>query len=201
MLLTMIGIIYLNQPEEIRLNQSFSNFPKKIGGWTGNETRFENRIYEVLGVDDSFLCKYYAGDGRSIQLYVGFYQSQREGDLIHSPKHCLPGGGWNITHVSEEDLTVTSSKPQKIKMAKLLIEKGKQKKIVLYWFQSRGRIISSEYMQKIYLVLDSITRRRTDGSFVRLISFVRNGDMDMTTQTMKDFSKLLIPILNQYIPS
>lgn len=201
MILTMFCLRYLSHAENVKPNKPFSSFPKQIGEWVGREARFDERIYAKLGVDDSFLGHYRTSDGHQVELYIGFYQSQREGDLIHSPKNCMPGAGWNIVSTSVEKITIPNNKPQKIKVIKLTLRKGSKRRVALYWFQSRGRFISSEYMQKIYLVIDSITRHRTDGSFVRLISSVIDGDERKTENDLKDFAKLLIPILQEYIPS
>ena len=113
----------------------------------------------------------------------------------------MPGAGWNIISTSLEESILPETKQGKIKMIKLILQKGSQRQVVLYWFQSRGRFIASEYMQKIYLVIDSITRQRTDGSFVRLIAPVIGGNEEQTLKYMKNFSKILIPILQEYIPS
>jgi EpsI family protein len=201
MILTMVLLNYLNHKENIYPNKPFSTFPKHIGEWVGEEYRFEADIYDVLGVDDSFLGSYKTSDGRQVELYIGFYQNQREGDLIHSPKNCMPGGGWNIVHTSLEEIKTPGTNPENYKVIKLMLQKGAQKQVVLYWFQSRGRIINSEYMQKIYLVVDSMMRHRTDGSFVRLIAPVLNGDENKALNTLKDFAVQLMPILYEYIPS
>jgi EpsI family protein len=201
MILTMVLLNYLSHTEDIHPNKPFITFPKQIGEWAGKEYHFEAKIYKILGVDDSFLGSYRTSDGRQVDLYIGFYQSQREGDLIHSPKNCMPGGGWNIVHTSIEEITTPGTNPENNKVIKLMLQKGAQKQVVLYWFQSRGRIINSEYMQKIYLVVDSIIHHRTDGSFIRLITSVENGDEDKALNTLKDFAVQLMPILYEYIPS
>lgn len=201
MLLTFACLKLVNHAEDIDPIKPFSTFPKQIGEWVGKEERFDERVYEILGVDDSFLCTYRTTESRQVQLYIGFYGSQREGDLIHSPKHCMPGAGWNIIDTSFQELTRHNSPLEQIRVNKLTLKKGSEKMVALYWFQSRGRFIASEYMQKIYLVLDSITRRRTDGSFVRLITPVMNGDEEKATIDIKDFARLLVPILGEYIPS
>ncbi len=201
MILTAVCIAYFSNIEDTALHKPFSTFPKQIGDWTGKELRFDQQVYDVLGVDDSFLCDYQTIDGRYINLYIGFYQSQRKGDLIHSPKNCMPGSGWNITSSSLEELTVADAHQEKNKGIKLILEKGNRKQVMFYWFQSRGRYISSEYMQKVYLVIDSITRHRTDGSFVRLITPVAGNDEKKALKELQDFTKLLLPILQQYIPS
>lgn len=201
MLLTMVCLVYISHSENIHPNTPFSTFPKQIGEWVGKEERFDQEIYDLLGVDDSFLCNYNTRKGGQVNLYVGFYQSQREGDTIHSPRHCMPGAGWNIIDTSSEQLTIPNRKPAKIKVARLTLEKGTQRQVVLYWFQSRGRIIRSEYMDKVYLVMDSIAKRRTDGSFVRLIAPAINGDEGKAIKDLKEFAQVLIPILGEYIPS
>jgi EpsI family protein len=201
MIFTAVFLNYINHSEDVRLNKPFSTFPKQIGEWQGIEQRFDDKIYDVLGVDDSYLAAYRNSNGRQVQLYIGFYQSQREGDLIHSPKNCMPGAGWKIVSSSIEELHVSNTDYNTIKTIRFKLKNGIHEQAVLYWFQSRGRIISSEYLQKIYLVIDSITRKRTDGSFVRLIAPIHNGDEEKTLLYLKDFARLIFPILTEYIPA
>lgn len=201
MIFTVAFLNYINHSEDVQPNKPFSTFPKQIGEWRGIEQRFDNRIYDALGVDDSYLATYRNSNGGQVQLYIGFYQSQREGDLIHSPKNCMPGAGWKIVSSSIEELDVSDTDYDKIKTIRFKLKNGIHEQAVLYWFQSRGRIISSEYLQKIYLVIDSITRKRTDGSFVRLIAPIHNGDEEKTVEYIKEFGKRIFPILTEYIPA
>ncbi len=201
MILAMVCLKYISHSEEIKPNKPFSSFPKKIGEWVGEEEHFDQKVYDVLGVDDSYLANYYTQDGRYVQLYIGYYESQREGVQIHSPKHCMPGGGWNITESSIEEVAFAGDNPHKIKVIKLLLEKDGQKQVVLYWYQSNGRFISSEYTQRIYMVIDSITKHRTDGSFIRIIAPVADNNEEMALKNLKGFAEKLIPILKEYIPS
>jgi EpsI family protein len=198
MLAAFLYVKFMNHGQEMLPSQPFSTFPKTIDHWKGTEQFFSQEIYDAVGVDDSVLVDYLNPSGKSVQVYIGYYRSQRKGDLIHSPKNCMPGSGWEITRTSMEDLTVSNEKS--IRIINLDLEKGPQKMIVLYWFHSRGRIINSEYKQKIYLVWDSIFRNRTDGSFVRLISTVDKESEEETLNTMKTFAAQLLPILDDYIP-
>jgi EpsI family protein len=201
MLFTMLVLAKASQVENIHSNRPFSTFPKQIGNWSGTEQRFDQKIYDALGVDDSFLATYDDSNGRQVSLYIGFYQSQKKGELIHSPKLCMPGSGWNIIHTSILELNVPKANPGRLKIIKLIVQKGAEKQVAFYWYQSRGRLITSEYMQKIYLVIDSIFRNRTDGSFIRLMAPVKNSDFDATTQYLMDFTSLVYPILSEFIPS
>ena len=193
-------LAYLSNPELIIPTKPFSTFPTRIGQWTGIEQRFDAEIYNILGVDDSFYATYQHPDNKWVNLYIGYYQSQREGELIHSPKNCMPGGGWNIVESKVVPLKIKENPSTQFNIIKLVLQNGSKKQISYYWYQSRGRIISSEYMQKIYLVWDAITRNRTDGSFVRLIAPV-NKDEKETLAVLEAFALDLFPILKDYIPS
>lgn len=195
-----IYLTFMSHGEPILPRKPFSEFPKTIGDWVGREEFFSQEITNVLRVDDYVLLSYRNSKGKKIHLYVGFYQNQREGQIIHSPKNCMPGAGWNITRTSLESLTIPAADPRQIKVLKLILEKGVEKKVVLYWYQSRGRFIASEYWQKIFLVYDAIFKNRTDGSFVRLIAPTVSGYEAEATQVLKDFAVNLIPILEDYIP-
>jgi len=190
---------FSKRSENIKPAKSFESFPSSIESWEGSRYFFDQKVYDVLGVDDSVAINYTNPENKMVQLYIGFYQSQKEGDLIHSPKNCMPGSGWNIVESGIEKVNIESL-DKSIRVIRLKLQKGSQKQFVLYWFHSRGRIISSEYMQKIWLVIDSVTRRRTDGSFVRLVSPVYENEKE-TLEILKNFTSSLYPYLKKYIPS
>ena len=200
MLAAMGYLFVFSGNEAVPSRIPLSSFPSVIGTWKGTESHFDQRVYDVLGVDDSILMNYLSPGSNYIQLYVGYYQSQREGDLIHSPKNCLPGAGWLITRTSIENLIVPGNPQRNIDVIRLLMEKDGAKQVVLYWFQSRGRFIASEYLQKIYMVWDSLTKHRTDEAFVRLITPVGPEGETSTTEYLKKFAGQLIPVLETYLP-
>ena len=186
--------------EAVPLKKPLSAFPQQVGSWQGKEGFFDERVYQILGVDESALRFYHNSKGEQIELYVGFYGSQREGDIIHSPRNCMPGAGWVIIDSSLETIALKELTSRNIKVIRLILAKGSQKQVVLYWFQSRGRYISSEYYQKLYLIWDAILKNRTDGSFVRLISPAYNENIDEATAVLKTFAAQIIPILDEYLP-
>jgi len=190
---------FVAQSERVAPNKPFSEFPLEIDNWKGITSQLDEKVYNILGVEDYILANYRKPSGEMVNLYVGFYQSQKEGDIIHSPKNCMPGAGWNITETSIEKIPMGDSE-KSMKVIKLFLQKGPEKQIVLYWFQSRGRIISSEYMEKVWLVIDSISRHRTDGSFVRLITPVVK-DETTSMNLLKEFAQKAYPFLNEHIPN
>lgn len=221
MLMPLGFLNYFSHGKNIPLNKPFSTFPKQIGEWTGKEEHFDQKIYDMLGVDDSIVCNYSAPNGSApnysapngshhndsrIELYVGFYRSQRKGDIIHSPKNCMPGAGWNFTKTEKISINIKAHQQQNIRQQNItvnniLLQNGPEKLVMFYWYQGRGRFMTSEYAQKIYLVTDSITRHRTDESFVRLLAPVTNGNEEETVRHLRDFTTLILPLLQEYIPS
>lgn len=201
MIMTILCLKPLSFRKNIQLNKSFSTFPRQIGNWIGQERHFDQRIYDILGVDDSILYNYVSNDGSQIELYIAFYGNQRKGDLIHSPRNCMPGAGWNFISESKALINIGENNAQNILINQILLQNGNKKKIMFYWFQGRGRYITSEYMQKLYLVLDSITKHRTDEAFIRIVSSVIEKDEKKTIKKLTNFTTQLIPILQEYIPS
>ena len=74
----------------------FSLIPYQTERYYGKENRFSEASYEVLKADTTTLRQYVSADGTTYGLVVAYFSSQKYGSQIHSPKHCLPGGGWKI---------------------------------------------------------------------------------------------------------
>ena len=105
------------------------------------ELPFEADVVKAIGVDD-YTNREYFGDGRPVELYIGYYKDQRSGDAIHSPRNCLPGSGWEPVHPSRVQI---GSAGESVIVNEYLVAKGDRRDLVLYWYQTHGRIIASEY--------------------------------------------------------
>src|SRR6188508_2585410 len=81
------------RPELVPLRAPLSGIPRQIGGWTGKDTEIKPEVLAVLAADDH-LSRFYAAPGAPLSLFIGYYESQRQGDTMHSPMNCLPGAGW-----------------------------------------------------------------------------------------------------------
>jgi len=132
---------------------------------------------------------------------VAYYQSPKKGRSSHSPKQCIPGGGWEITSFEPLRLAQRAGIQAALAVNRLVIQKGGQKQIVYYWFKQRDRWITSEYAVKFFLLWDSLTRHRADGALVRLVSSIHAGEseaaVDRRLQTM---AALVTSELARYVP-
>jgi len=167
-----IGLWRLSHGEAVPLAAPLSSFPVQLESWHGRDVPIEPRIIQALGVSDYVNRLYDAPRDPSIFLYVGYYKSQRTGQLIHSPRNCLPGAGWEPVSVGSVELIGT--KGNRLSVNRYVIQSGLRRQLVLYWYQSHGRIIASEYWGKIYMVLDAIRLNRTDAALVRISTPITN---------------------------
>jgi EpsI family protein len=191
-----------SRPEVVPIRESLSGLPMRIGTWTGREEPdIDSRVMAILGMDDYVNRVYYSPDLYPTYLYVGYYQSQRQGDTIHSPLNCLPGAGWNPIKKGHIKIPVDGGSP--IEINRIIILKGTDEQVVLYWYQSHGRVIASEYWGKIYTVLDALRTNRTDAALVRVICPVAGADADtepFAERQAADFIKSLFPLLSRFLP-
>ena len=78
-----------------------------------------------------------------------------------------------------------------------VIEKDGMQQDVLYWYQAHGRTFASEYLGKIYLAWDGITKGRTDGAMIRITA----ARTPQTFPTLVGFSQEVVPVLPQFLPN
>jgi EpsI family protein len=191
----------ISHGEETPIHKSLTTFPLQIDSWAGTEQAFEADMLQALKVDDYMLRQYQQEQGAAIGLYVGYYKSMRQGAMYHSPKNCLPGSGWYFVDTGKSHLAGVDRHGRPVEINKFVIQKGLDKQLVLYWYQDRGRVITSEYWAKIFMVVDAITRNRTDGAFVRItVPFTNQSEEEMLAQG-KAFAEQIFPLLQEYLPS
>ena len=184
--------------------ESFASFPMDLAGWRAvNDPPLEESILKVLGVDDYLSRVYYKQDGAKVGFYMGFYGSQRQGDTIHSPLNCLPGAGWEPVAQGRLLIPNVDGNGRDITVNRYIVRKGLDRQLVLYWYQSHGRVVASEYTSKLLLINDAIRMNRTDGSMVRVIApipFDAKDDGLAAEQLAQQFVRVVFPLLPAYLP-
>lgn len=184
-------------PERERL----ASFPMQVGEWSGRADTLEQIYLDALKFEDYLLADYNDGIGPPVNFYVAYYESQRKGASIHSPRSCIPGGGWRITDLSQKEIAGANAAGQPLTVNRVQIELGESKQLVYYWFQQRGRIQTNEYLVKWFLFWDALTKNRTDGALVRLVVPVPEGTpLEVGDARLEEFARLVAPALEGFIP-
>jgi len=192
-------------PERVEVipnRAELAEFPARLDEWTaGRREPLSPSILDLLRLNDYMLVDYRDVEGLAVNLYVAYYQSQREGLSIHSPARCLPAGGWEVRKFERHTLRSVNSRDA-WPVNRVLIEQGGQRALVYYWFQERGRRLTSEYVVRWYLFWDSLTRNRTDGALVRLVvPLPKNMSEQEMDRKLTRFASLTEQQLPQYIPN
>jgi EpsI family protein len=195
------------RPEPVPVRPSFASFPMQLGAWRGvQEPPLDKNVLDILQVDDYLTRAYFTPAHAGAGLYVGYWGSQRQGDTMHSPLNCLPGSGWEPLSHTMMPITVandgSSAESRTITVNRYMIQKGIDRMLVLYWYQSHGRVVASEYWGKFYLIHDAMQMNRTDGALVRItVPIAGDGDSAHAEEQAVSFVKVLFPVLEGYLPS
>jgi EpsI family protein len=180
-------------PQEHRPLQEF---PDTIASWHSKDLPFEAEVVKEIGADD-YTNREYFGGRRPIELYIGYYKDQRSGDVIHSPKNCLPGAGWEPVRST---LIQIGSADMPVMVNEYVVEKGTSRDLVLYWYQTHGRIVASEYWAKFWLVADGVRRRSTDGAMIRIWTTAEDGEESAQARAT-DFARRVYPQVSEFLPN
>lgn len=195
-LLLLTGLLTPVRVDALPPRAHLSEWPLKTDRWQGSRNTLDRIYLDVLKLDDYLLADYTDGARGPLNLYVAYYDSQRSGASAHSPRSCIPGGGWQIRSLDRVELN-----GGKLLANRVLIEHGLQKQIVYYWFAQRGRVITNEYLVKWYILWDALTRNRTDGALVRISAPVAMGQsVEEVDGMLEEFSRAIVPQLEPYVP-
>ena len=200
----LLGVILsfsiVKREEIIPARVDFSEFPLEMGSWKGQRDSMEQVYVDALKFTDYVMVNYVQpGASSPVNFYTAYYESQRAGESAHSPRSCIPGGGWKIESLSRVQLNTGEASGHLVNRVQIAM--GENRQLVYYWFQQRGRIINNEYLVKWYLFWDALTRNRSDGSLVRLTTAVLpNETWADGDARLNDFGTQLGDRLKRYVP-
>ncbi len=199
----LIGALLVSQlrspSEAVPVRKSLDSFPTGVDNWQAREgVLFDLDILNVLKPKDYLMRRDQDPSGRSLWLFIGYWDNQRKGAQPHSPRNCLPGGGWEPL----EALRVTIPLPAPlapITVNRFLIQKDRDQQVVFYWYQSQGKAIAGELAARVEMIKNSIVRHRTDGALVRIMSPMY-GSVQETSDRLVRYIQAMYPILGEYLP-
>ena len=198
---------HASQSEPVALRTPLASFPTEVEGWkSARSVEFDPKIVTALGVTE-YLNRVYVGeqDQSQVGLYVGYYKSQRQGESIHSPLNCLPGSGWQPIQSGRAVIPIPAEGPSgpaapSIEVNRYIVPKGLDTVLVMYWYQSHGRVIASEYWGKFYMVADALRLNRTDGAIIRVMVPIANPAATETAdRTATHFVQTMVRLLGRHL--
>ncbi len=190
--------IHASVPETPQVTRTpLAALPSAIGSWRlAGDLAIDQDSLKILNADD-YVSRLYSRGGATMQLFVAYYATQRQGDTMHSPMNCLPASGWEPLQTDRVQIPAGSAPA--VNANRVVIQKALDKELVVYWYQSHGRTIASEYASKFYLVLDSVRQHRSDAALIRLVTPMGPHDPG-ASEAAADFVRSLRPLLAAHIP-
>jgi exosortase D (VPLPA-CTERM-specific) len=198
----LASLVVTRPPTLVPERQSLATFPLRIGEWQGREDAVEQVYLDVLQTSDELMANFKRPeDPAAVNLWIAYYDSQVKGVSVHSPQACLPGGGWQIESFGLHTIKDVGPNGEDLQVNRAVISMGDVRQVVYYWFEQRGRRLTSEFMVKWYIFQDGITMNRTDGALVRLITFVPDRTLlSEAEQRLEDFLRAADPQLAYHLP-
>lgn len=162
----------------------FSKIPMDAGGWVGQEFPLSDFTLDILKATNTSSRIYRDSDRNVTTLFVGYFEDQKYGSQIHSPRHCLPGGGWGLLEMHPAEIEINGSV---LSVNRVLIGNKKKRQVVYYWFRTRSGVLNNEYMLKFDLMANSLQFRPTDAALIRVVAEAPNGDESSADAILKNF--------------
>jgi EpsI family protein len=214
MVVTLTLLLHRGDADNVPPSQPLSLMPQTIDGKVAQDIPLQDDVLAVLGKGD-FLNRLYTvpaqlkpvaqpdtspGASYPVGLFIGYFATQRTGQSIHSPQHCLPGAGW--TFESSRYTNLDDIKGERFNVGEYVINNGDSRQFVIYWYQAHGRSIANEYKAKAYMLADAIRYNRTDGALVRVITPIAGGEpVEEARARAMHFTTRMTPYLSQFIPN
>jgi exosortase D (VPLPA-CTERM-specific) len=179
----------------------FGLFPMQVADWHGTSRPLAPNVEETLGADD-YLSAYYRSpdEAEGVDLFLSWYASQTQGEAIHSPEVCLPGAGWEVFSIDPVRVELPGTRLGGLTLNRAIIQQGTAQQLVYYWFEGRGRQLTSAFAAKFRTVADGVSLGRTDGGLVRLITPIGQGGAAAADARLQRFLAASIDRLPGFIP-
>jgi len=137
-----------------------------------------------------------------VDFFVAYYHKLTEGSGVHSPEVCIPAGGWEMSRIQEKTINLdVDGTTMVLTVNRAIIQKGLSRQLVYYWFEQRGRNLTSDYEAKAYAIWDAAFRGRTDGSLVRAVTPILPNEAEAVSDArLEHFLSSTIGKLPRFVP-
>lgn len=176
-----------------------AGLPYEFPGWGSEIEQVDAQTLDVLGADDYLITNMTSPEGERFNLYIAYLNMQRHGHSWHSPRQCIPGGGWQITR--HDIVPVTLETGETFHYNRIIIENRGVRQLLYYWYDQRGRKVANEFIMKFLLMYDAVKIRRTDGAMIRIMTPIwPHESVEDADARLLGYMRDLQPKLPKYVP-
>jgi EpsI family protein len=186
--------------DSMPLPSPLKNFPTVLGPWHMiAQVDVDPETAAILRADDTLSREYMGPEGHG-NLFIAYFETQQQGQSPHSPKNCLPGSGYQVVSDASGRIDVPVAGGS-INVNRYVVSRGEDESVVMYWYQSQGRVIADEFAAKFYLITDSIRHHRSDTSLVRIVVPVsEHMPRDKASEAAVQFVQAAYPVVSSWLP-
>ncbi|WP_321532698.1 exosortase C-terminal domain/associated protein EpsI [uncultured Desulfuromonas sp.] len=182
---------------QVPVAKPLAEIPLRVANWTQvDDVYFSEAVLDQLRPTDYLYRVYVNDDKQLVTLYVGYHGGGPNSGPIHSPKHCLPGSGWQAVSEKSKALTIDGDEVQ---LVEAVYQHGDRREIFWYWYQVKGESLTNEYALKFAEILNSIRYRRRDSAFIRISSIFQGAD-HVSSSAVEQFVRDFYPKIKAVLP-
>jgi EpsI family protein len=182
------------------LRQSLASIPLDIGDWAGKDEPVEANVVDRAQTTE-YLSRSYENPKyptARLRLWINF--SLQGTNLRHSPKICLPSGGWTEIESLTRVLPVPVGSGQSINVTRLGYSRGELVEHVGFWYYIFGEGGLENYIRQLSITSRSSHGQTTRGSSMTVEVFYP-GDHDSEGEALQDFARELVKTLEPILPT
>lgn len=174
-----------------------STLPLTVGQWQGEEVPIGEATASILKATEAVLRNYQDPQGNYVGLFIAYFRDQKYGSQIHSPRHCLPGGGWVVADLRRVPFDLGE---RKIVCNRMTIARKTEVDQMFYWFHTRSGDLTSEYALKFDLVRNSLLLSPTDAIILRLTVSQGKKTVAECQQLAEEFMQDILGDIRKALP-
>ncbi|MBN2140557.1 MAG: EpsI family protein [Desulfovibrionaceae bacterium] len=175
----------------------FSELPMELNGWQGGSD--PAWAADLEGDIDALRAQFRDPGGREVTLWAVYRSSQRPFAPSLDALPGRPDNGWRA--VDSKVLVVAPGGARRVPATQIVLAKDSAMALANCWFQGRGRVFTSPFMGRVFMLLDAALRHRTDGAFVCLRTPLGPDRDQARAQALLDaFQARLDKVLPEFIP-
>ena len=181
------------QKEIIPIHKAYGQLSLNIDGYSEMPQSLPDSIVKFLELTDYVLIDYFK-DNKAVNFYIVYYESQKKGRVPHSPKLCIPGGGWEIVQLTEETING-------VNLNRAIIKKEEKSQLVYYWYQQQNKSIANEYSLKWYNFLSARNNNRSDVALIRITTMIYPNENTLSADNrLQAFMNNVQNKISQFVP-
>ncbi len=203
-LILLIGIgVYIHlygSPRPVSPKRVLSEFPMSIDDWQGRNSTWVSGDRYFPGVDNGLTRTYQNASGQEINLYIGYFVSQRHGkSLISYHANPLREAIRQIPSGLVDPGQRPGPGPQTVNLSFPVIDQTRY--AALFWYRFPSGELTVRTQTKLKGITDAIIHRRNNGAVILLAARPQNkGEEESVTNDLLTFAQILAPTLREYLP-